>query len=99
MLTLERRLYRKRPLTGRFREKYPENWGDAWALFPGEVAYVWHGALHAATVAESLVVTGFDIRSQIIWAKKRLVLSRGPGMKKRSSFKYIKTAPRSSAWR
>jgi hypothetical protein len=26
-------------------------------------------------VAESLTVTGFNIRSQIIWAKDRLVLS------------------------
>ena len=53
------------------------DWREAWALFPGAVAYVWHGALHATTVAESLVVCGFDIRSQIIWAKERLVLSRG----------------------
>ncbi|MCU4654491.1 site-specific DNA-methyltransferase [Roseibacterium sp. SDUM158016] len=53
------------------------DWREAWALFPGEVAYVWHGALHATTVAESLVACGFDIRSQIIWAKERHVLSRG----------------------
>jgi len=53
------------------------DWREAWALFPGDVAYVWHGALHAATVAQSLVACGFDIRSQIIWAKERLVLSRG----------------------
>jgi DNA modification methylase len=50
---------------------------EARALFPGDVAYVWHGALHAATVAESLTTAGFAIRSQIIWAKDRLVLSRG----------------------
>jgi DNA modification methylase len=53
------------------------DWRAAWALFPGDVAYVWHGALHATTVAESLIATGFAIRSQIIWAKERLVLSRG----------------------
>lgn len=53
------------------------DWREAWALFPGEVAYVWHGALHATTVADSLLASGFDIRSQIIWAKERLVLSRG----------------------
>ncbi|PZO63630.1 MAG: DNA methylase [Paracoccus denitrificans] len=53
------------------------DWREAWALFPGDVAYVWHGALHATTVADSLVAAGFDIRSQIIWAKDRLVLSRG----------------------
>jgi DNA modification methylase len=53
------------------------DWREAWALFPGDVAYVWHGALHATTVADSLEATGFNIRSQIIWAKDRLVLSRG----------------------
>ena len=53
------------------------DWRGAWALFPGEVAYVWHGALHAGAVAESLTASGFEIRSQIIWAKERLVMSRG----------------------
>ncbi|CAN5155990.1 DNA modification methylase [soil metagenome] len=53
------------------------DWREAWALFPGEVAYVWHGALHATTVADSLIASGFAIRSQIVWAKDRLVLSRG----------------------
>ena len=53
------------------------DWREAWALFPGDVAYVWHGALHAAEVAQSLEATGFSVRSQIIWAKERLVLSRG----------------------
>jgi len=63
--------------TGKVLNDTQADWREAWALFPGEVAYVWHGALHATTVAESLVVCGFDIRSQIIWAKERLVLSRG----------------------
>jgi P27 family predicted phage terminase small subunit len=43
----------------------------AWVLFPGNIAYVWHGALHAATVAASLIRQGFTIRAQIIWAKER----------------------------
>jgi DNA modification methylase len=54
-----------------------DNRADWRALFPGEVAYVWHGALHATTVADSLISCKFDIRSQIIWTKERLVLSRG----------------------
>lgn len=53
------------------------DWSEAWALFPGSVAYVWHGGLHAGTVASSLVECGFDVRSQIIWAKDRFALSRG----------------------
>lgn len=63
--------------TGKVLNDDRADWRDAWALFPGDVAYVWHGALHAATVAESLQDCGFTIRSQIIWAKERLVLSRG----------------------
>jgi DNA modification methylase len=53
------------------------DWREAWALFPGSIAYVWHGALHATTVAESLISQGFTIRTQIVWAKERLVIGRG----------------------
>ena len=63
--------------TGKVLNDDRADWREAWALFPGDVAYVWHGALHAATVADSLIASGFNIRSQIIWAKDRLVLSRG----------------------
>ena len=63
--------------TGKVLNDHRADWREAWALFPGEVVYVWHGALHATTVAESLEACGFAIRSQIIWAKERLVLSRG----------------------
>ncbi len=63
--------------TGAVENDHRADWREAWALFPGEVAYVWHGALHATTVAESLTACGFDIRAQIVWAKDRLVLGRG----------------------
>jgi DNA modification methylase len=63
--------------TGKVENDDRADWREAWALFPGDVAYVWHGALHATTVAESLTACGFDIRAQIIWAKDRLVLGRG----------------------
>jgi DNA modification methylase len=63
--------------TGKVLNDDRADWREAWALFPGDVAYVWHGALHAAVVAVSLEAAGFKVRSQIIWAKDRLVLSRG----------------------
>ena len=50
--------------TGKVLNDDRADWREAWALFPGDVAYVWHGALHAATVAESLEVAGFTIRSR-----------------------------------
>lgn len=52
-------------------------WLRRLGVFPGNIAYCWHGALHAATVAESLEKQGFKIRAQIIWAKERLVMGRG----------------------
>ena len=63
--------------TGKVLNDDRADWREAWTLFPGDVAYVWHGALHATTVADSLIACGFNIRSQIIWAKDRLILSRG----------------------
>jgi DNA modification methylase len=63
--------------TGKIRNDERADWSAAWALFPGNIAYVWHAALRSATVAESLTKTGFTIRNQIIWAKERLVMGRG----------------------
>jgi DNA modification methylase len=53
------------------------DWREAWELYPGNVAYVWHSALHSSEVDASLVAAGFEIRSQIIWAKHRFAISRG----------------------
>ena len=53
------------------------DWREAWALFPGSVAYVWHAGRYASTVQESLSAVGFEVRSQIIWGKDRFALSRG----------------------
>lgn len=70
------------PIAGRAVGKVENDdradWRDAWALFPGEVAYVWHpaGALQFKFF-ESLVESGFDVRMQIIWAKNQFVIGRG----------------------
>jgi DNA modification methylase len=53
------------------------DWREAWALFPGEVAYVWHAGRHASAVQASIEAAGFEIRCQIVWAKPRFVISRG----------------------
>src|ERR1700716_4120188 len=63
---------------GKVENDHRADWREAWALFPGEVGYVWHGALHAVTLAESLEACGFQIRAQVIWAKDRLPLRRRP---------------------
>lgn len=53
------------------------DWSEAYNLFPGGVAYIWHAGRHASEVQRSLEVAGFIIRCQIIWVKNSLVIGRG----------------------
>lgn len=53
------------------------DWRAAWKLFPGDIAYVWHAGLHASDVELSLAAAEFRVRSQIVWDKGRLIISRG----------------------
>lgn len=53
------------------------DWTPTWMLSPSSVAYVWHAGLQASIVQASLESADFGLRSQIIWAKDRMALSRG----------------------
>lgn len=53
------------------------NWFEAYCLFPGDVAYVWHGALFSHVFAFDLEKAGFQLVSQIIWNKNAGAMSRG----------------------
>lgn len=53
------------------------DWAEAYALFPGTIAYIWHASLFGKSVQESLERCDFELRSQIIWAKSRFAISRG----------------------
>jgi len=63
--------------TGKVLNDNRADWREAWALFPGDVAYVWHAGLRAREVVESLEACGFVMRAQIIWGKSQLAMSRG----------------------
>jgi DNA modification methylase len=53
------------------------DWREAWALFAGDVAYVWHAGKFAAEVQLSLEAVGFEMRAQIIWRKSHFAIGRG----------------------
>jgi DNA modification methylase len=53
------------------------DWSQAYVLFPGDVAYVWHAGVNASEVAAGLEAMGMRIRAQIIWAKQHFALGRG----------------------
>lgn len=63
--------------TGKVDNDDRSDWTEAWKLFPGDVAYVWHSALHSSDVARHLMACGFLIRAQIIWKKPFAPISRG----------------------
>lgn len=63
--------------TGKVANDDQADWRDAWALFPGNVAYVWHAGLNSAPVADSLSAVRLLPRAQIIWVKPRMALGRG----------------------
>ena len=68
---------RQRTAVGRVTNDTQADWAAAYALFPGDVAYVWHAALFADVVMAGLRQAQFEVRSQIIWAKPTFVLGRG----------------------
>ena len=53
------------------------DWTEAWGLFPGDVAYVWHAGRHASEVQRSLETSGLEMRCQIVWIKPAFAMSRG----------------------
>jgi DNA modification methylase len=63
--------------TGKVANDDQADWTKAYKLFTGDVAYVWHAGVHAGEVASGLVIAGFEIRAQIIWAKQHFAMSRG----------------------
>jgi DNA modification methylase len=63
--------------TGKVNNDDRCDWREAWALFPGVVAYVWHGGLHGAVAQAALESAQFEVRAQIVWVKQHFVLGRG----------------------
>jgi DNA modification methylase len=52
------------------------DWYDAYVLFPGSVAYVWHASAFTDVVMDGLRRAGFEVKQQIIWNKNVHALSR-----------------------
>ena len=52
-------------------------WCGTYIRSNAPVAYIWHASLFSIEVAMDLKECGYGLRSIIIWAKKRFVISRG----------------------
>jgi len=74
------------------------DWREAWQLFGGDVAYVWHAGVHAAEVAAGLEAAGFRIRAQVIWVKQNFALGRGDFHWQHEPCWYVVREGKSSHW-
>ena len=86
------------------------DWSDAYALFPGDVAYTWSpGGDHVILTGLALQTAGFQIRNQIIWVKPHFPISRGHytyqhepcwyGVRKGAKAHWIGDTNASTTWR
>jgi DNA modification methylase len=75
------------------------DWREAYALFPGDVAYIWHGALYGDVAAAGLAACGLQLRAQILWVKQHFTLSRGDYHWKHETCWYAVREGKSSHWR
>ena len=57
--------------TGKVLNDDNADWTEAWKLFEGDIAYVYHADANSGIVYFSLVNAGFEIRQQIIWNKSQ----------------------------
>jgi len=63
--------------TGKVLNDDRDDWTAAYKLFPGNIAYIWHAALHTDVIYSNLRACGFTLNSLIVWNKSQLVLGRG----------------------
>jgi len=52
-------------------------WKDVWALFRGDVIYIWHASGRIKDLWIVLEELGFELRQLIIWNKMRFIIGRG----------------------
>lgn len=63
--------------TGKVLNDDRYDWSEAYSLFTGDVAYVWHSSKYTHKFAENIENCGFDLVSLIIWNKPHFAISRG----------------------
>lgn len=63
--------------TGKVLNDDKYDWSEAYSLFSGDVAYVWHSGKYTHKFAENIENCGFDLINLIIWSKQHFVISRG----------------------
>ncbi|WPY01510.1 DNA methylase and ParB-like domain protein (plasmid) [Candidatus Trichorickettsia mobilis] len=63
--------------TGKVLNDHRFDWSEAYSLFAGDIAYVWHPSGYTHKFAENIENCDFKLINLIIWVKQHLVFGRG----------------------
>jgi DNA modification methylase len=74
------------------------DWREAFALFPGTVAYVLHGTFQSDIVIGGLEAVGFERRDLIVWIKPQFVIGRGDYQSHHEDYWYAVRKGKDSHW-
>jgi DNA modification methylase len=74
------------------------DWTEAWKLFCGDVAYVYHAGVRSHEVAISLIASGFGVRALIVWAKSNFAIGRGHYHHKHEPCWYVVREGKTGHW-
>jgi DNA modification methylase len=67
----------KREAVGKVQNDDRVDWRQAFQLFTGDVAYIWHASWFIGRVQNAIEASGFAVRALIIWRKQNFVFGRG----------------------
>lgn len=70
-------LQKSQRATGQVSNDNRADWTEAYSLWGGKVAYVWHGDKASPLVGSNLESCGLVLRNLIIWGKNQHAISRG----------------------
>jgi DNA modification methylase len=75
------------------------DWTDVWAIFKGNVAYVWHASAFTDVVMNSLRNVGLEPTQQIIWNKSVMVMGRSDYHRKHEPCWYAVRKGKNHTWK
>lgn len=74
------------------------DWTEAYSLWSGKVAYVWHAGTKSHVVGQGLIDSGLEIRSMIVWAKNVFAIGRSHYHEKKEPCFYAVRKGESAGW-
>ena len=84
--------------TGKVTNDDRADWTEAYSLWSGKVAYVWHAGTQSHIVGQGLIDCELEIRSMIVWAKNVFAIGRSHYHEKKEPCFYAVRKGENAGW-